>query len=45
MVRYFVNAAAAEFGITLGWNGTGLDEAKKDELCKNEGFSVLNYHE
>jgi len=22
-----------------------LDEAKKDELCKSEGFSVLNYHE
>lgn len=114
-VRDFVNAAAAEIGISLGWEGTGLDEvgtvmslptgysgaikigdvivrvdsryfrptevesllgdprkakevlgwepettfvelvaemmrcdledAKKDELCKNEGFSVLNYHE
>jgi len=22
-----------------------LEEAKKDELCKSEGFSVLNYHE
>lgn len=114
-VRDFVNAAATELGITLGWNGASLDEvgtvlslpdnytgtikiddvivrvdsryfrptevetllgdprkakeklgwepettfaelvaemmrcdldeAKKDELCKSEGFSVLNYHE
>ncbi len=115
-VRDFVNAASAELGVTLRWQGNGLDEvgivesidsdvkgccmktgekivqvdpryfrptevetllgdptkakevlgwepktsfhdlvaemmrfdledANKDELCKNEGFSVLNYHE
>jgi GDPmannose 4,6-dehydratase len=22
-----------------------LEDAKKDELCRNEGFSVLNHHE
>lgn len=22
-----------------------LDEARRDELCRNEGFSILNYHE
>ncbi|MFT5701988.1 MAG: GDPmannose 4,6-dehydratase [Desulforhopalus sp.] len=114
-VRDFVNAAAAELDVTIGWEGTGLDEvgviknlptdyagtmkvgdivvrvdsryfrptevesllgdprkakeklgwvpettfaelvaemmrcdfedAKKDELCKSEGFSVLNHNE
>ncbi|TKB09445.1 GDP-mannose 4,6-dehydratase [Desulforhopalus sp. IMCC35007] len=114
-VRDFVDAAAAELGMTMSWQGTGIDEvgilsglpdnysgaikqgdvivrvdsryfrptevetllgdprkakeklgwepettfselvaemmrsdfeeAKKDELCKNEGFSVLNHHE
>jgi GDPmannose 4,6-dehydratase len=114
-VRDFVNAAAAELGMTINWQGTGIDEvgilsglpdnysgpiqkgdvivrvdsryfrptevetllgdprkakeklgwepettfselvaemmrsdfeeAKKDELCKKEGFSVLNHHE
>jgi GDPmannose 4,6-dehydratase len=114
-VRDFVNAAAAELGMTINWQGTGIDEvgilsglpdnysgpiqkgdvivrvdsryfrptevetllgdprkakeklgwepettfselvaemmrsdfeeAKKDEMCKKEGFSVLNHHE
>ena len=37
-VRDFVDAAAAELGITLSWQGTGVEETGIVQSCSKEGM-------
>ncbi len=43
-VRDFVNAAAAELGITLRWEGEGLDERGIVESVRSEESGVRTHH-